>query len=504
MLLPKYKGLFPFHFLLIPVLFIWHVCNEYFGLIPAPYWSRYLLYYIALALILFLLGKLLFKKTDKAGVWASVVLIIFFFWGSTHDFLNAHVTPFFSSYKFLLSLLFVLLLLLGARLRKKNSTVQKANSFLNLLFIVLLLIEGINSLYKTINKEGQKNNLAYYNTPLQPSLLSQPDSLRPDIFYIIFDEYASSLSLKQHLDFDNSKLDSMLVKNGFYIAAGSKSNYNSTPFSIASVFLLDYFNLPLEEKKILAKEQLQAQATITQTFFPAILKNQGYVIKNYGLCDINGNASPEEPLFNQYITYALYKETLWSRIKYDILWHIQIRWPSLFAPQEAAIQQKKILRRNRNNYENLLKELSIPANQPRFVFGHILMPHSPYYLNKKGEARISTSADNHPSIADSLYLDQLIYTNTWLNTLAAATNKKNSRQRVVIIQGDHGRREIMPYHPVLKREKQFMNLNAFYFSDKNYERLYDSISSVNTFRVVLNKYFSTGLPLLKDSTIRMQ
>jgi hypothetical protein len=49
-----------------------------------------------------------------------------------------------------------------------------------------------------------------------------------------------------------------------------------------------------------------------------------------------------------------------------------------------------------------------------------------------------------------------------------------------------------------------MDLNTYYFSDGNYSTLYDSISPVNSFRVILNKYFKTGLPLLKDSTIRFK
>ena len=50
-------------------------------------------------------------------------------------------------------------------------------------------------------------------------------------------------------------------------------------------------------------------------------------------------------------------------------------------------------------------------------------------------------------------------------------------------------------------ENIFSNLNAFYFPNKDYSRLYDSISPVNTFRVVLNTYFNAQLPLLKDSSI---
>ena len=168
------------------------------------------------------------------------------------------------------------------------------------------------------------------------------------------------------------------------------------------------------------------------------------------------------------------------------------------------LKKENILRRNRNNFHNLLNELGYQTSQPKFVFAHIMMPHGRYYLNRKGEKRDLYHSDDHPAIKDSLYLDQLIYTNTWINSLASASNKKFSRPRVVILQGDHGRRDIMPYHPTLKREKQFMNLNCFYFSDKKYETLYDSISSVNTFRVVLNNYFHSTMPLLRDSTIRMQ
>jgi hypothetical protein len=41
-------------------------------------------------------------------------------------------------------------------------------------------------------------------------------------------------------------------------------------------------------------------------------------------------------------------------------------------------------------------------------------------------------------------------------------------------------------------------LNAYYFPGGRYEGLYDSISPVNSFRVVLSTYFGARLPLLPD------
>jgi len=41
-------------------------------------------------------------------------------------------------------------------------------------------------------------------------------------------------------------------------------------------------------------------------------------------------------------------------------------------------------------------------------------------------------------------------------------------------------------------------LNAYFFPDGNYGLLYESITPVNSFRVVLNTYFGTDYKLLED------
>jgi len=46
----------------------------------------------------------------------------------------------------------------------------------------------------------------------------------------------------------------------------------------------------------------------------------------------------------------------------------------------------------------------------------------------------------------------------------------------------------------------FSILNAYYFPDQDYSDLYDSISPVNSFRVVLNRYLGAAYPILEDLT----
>ena len=98
------------------------------------------------------------------------------------------------------------------------------------------------------------------------------------------------------------------------------------------------------------------------------------------------------------------------------------------------------------------------------------------------------------------YLDQVKYSNILLKKIIPLIAKPSSRARVVILEGDHGFREFGPEVPI---NRIFMNLNAYYFSDGDYSRLYNGISPVNSFRVVLNKYFCQSLPMRKDSSVHL-
>jgi len=70
-----------------------------------------------------------------------------------------------------------------------------------------------------------------------------------------------------------------------------------------------------------------------------------------------------------------------------------------------------------------------------------------------------------------------------------------------MILSDHGfRYEDKNFHPA----NEFMNLNAVYFPDKNYKEVYDSITNVNEFRVIFNKYFDQQLPILRDTIINLR
>jgi hypothetical protein len=64
--------------------------------------------------------------------------------------------------------------------------------------------------------------------------------------------------------------------------------------------------------------------------------------------------------------------------------------------------------------------------------------------------------------------------------------------------GDHGFRNTTDSSNLFN---YFQNQNAIFFPDKDYASLPDNICTVNEFRIVLDKLFHAGFPLLKDTTI---
>jgi len=73
---------------------------------------------------------------------------------------------------------------------------------------------------------------------------------------------------------------------------------------------------------------------------------------------------------------------------------------------------------------------------------------------------------------------------------------------VIILQADHGPRNtfIDGKFPTEDMFKEGMRiLNAIYIPGQKYDLLYDSITPVNTFRVVFNTLFGENYDLLEDT-----
>ena len=101
------------------------------------------------------------------------------------------------------------------------------------------------------------------------------------------------------------------------------------------------------------------------------------------------------------------------------------------------------------------------------------------------------------------YVDQLQYANSQVERVVAALlSRPPSSRPVVIVQADEGPFAGEPTgwgRPTPTRlERKFLILNAYYLPGPPSTELTDAITPVNSFRLVFDRYFGTGLGLLPD------
>jgi hypothetical protein len=485
----------PYFLFLLPLFYLIHLLPEYFPLLNLSQllnFSSFVIFGAPLMIFLiFLVAGI--KRFNYAIVVFFIEFIYLFFGPIKNSLKDAGV---FGRYVGLLPTLALVVFILYLFIRRQQKVLTRLISYLNCL-LLFLLIYDIASLFLL-----RRNTLLASN-----SIISKPGSKTdPDIYFFIFDGYSASRTLRQKWGFDNKKIDDILKSNRFYYAYNSTSNYNSTPFSMASILNMNFIKRQSEEKIDFA-EFCKMTNNIRSSFLPKYLLNRGYRIENESVFGIPGGPNPIINL--SYLNDSrklILSQTFLYRVMEDLGW--QIRIPE-FIVNFHRETDSVILHHQENDLIQinlqLQRVLSVHHNkmpQPVFLYAHFLLPHEPYCFDSTGKVR-PTSVWNprKKETKFEMYLDQLKFTNQIISTVTGYSGKSDGRPKVVIIQSDHGFRD---FDLVQDQSLEFSNLNAIYFSDQDYRLLYDSISSVNTFRVILKKYFKEQIPLLKDSTVYLR
>jgi phosphoglycerol transferase MdoB-like AlkP superfamily enzyme len=157
---------------------------------------------------------------------------------------------------------------------------------------------------------------------------------------------------------------------------------------------------------------------------------------------------------------------------------------------------RKSMESFRNYNQNAIKQIETLCNEkpkhPLFSFTHFMLPHDPYQVDENGNF-ISGSIPNNTDMQG--YLRQLKYCNKLITSITECLLKDSTRKKIIIIQGDHGYR----HYTDAPIEKKYEALNAIFFYNQDYNGLTNTFSHVNTFRIVINKFFNGHMPMLKDS-----
>ena len=434
---------------------------------------------------------IIYRNSRKASLLAFVLMVIFFFFGSFHDALKSiFPSSFITKYTFILPLLFILALLIFFLIKKSKSNFKPPFLYLNMVFLVLLVVESfaiskkiadIKTTVVSLNKEF----IECINCPT------------PDIYLIVADGYTSNTALKEVFSYDNIDFETELKKRNFHVINNSFSNYNATAYSMTSMLNLNYLNNLVNLND--SKENLGiCYENIKQNQTLLFLKETGYQFYNYSDFSFPDQPAVTNPTFLLAKTRTITSQTLSGRIYRDLWYHLATDLKLRSVINNYVYGQ---LRNNEKVYKLTEEIAEKKSDPPKFVYSHLIMPHNPYYFDKVGNPTSIEKLQDYSGANRKDFVEYLQYANKKLLDLIDHIKNKSSQPPVIILMGDHGFRQ---FNDSTDKKYQFMNLSSIYLPNGSYSSYYDSSSLVNQMRIFLNTQFNQKLTLLKDSTVFIQ
>ena len=329
--------------------------------------------------------------------------------------------------------------------------------------------------------------------------LSAPTGVRlPDIYYIILDAYTSADVLRNSFDLDNSPFLDSLGRMGFYVAECSQSNYSQTELSLAATLNLSYQENLIDEMKSGEEGRRQLWPLIRHSAVRRSLEDLGYRTiafeTGYYWSEWEDADLYLAPAHGPFQGLSAFEATL---LRSTAAWALVDILPGLPAFLVRDLDRSADAHRERLLYvfEGLENVALVPG--PKFVFVHIVSPHRPFVFDAQG----NPVDDDYGWAPSDLGLEayqlgyraQIAYLNGRIEKIVRALVSESEVQPVIVIQGDHGPEEG-------SSQDRMRILNAMYLPGHGSDGLYPTITSVNTFRVILNTVFKAGLPLLPDAS----
>lgn len=479
----------PWFLFLLPVFFVFHgfIYNFYFVTIKGALALTGI--YIFCSLVLMGLFYLLLRKVQHAAIMSTFIMSFQLFFGYIQDLVNEHfANTFLTKYTFLAGAFLLLTILLFFYIRKKSGF-SRLCRYLNILFLLLILIDAITFIAGPLL--SPRRDFSTY-IPAHPCR----DCAKPDIYIIMLDGYAGTRELNQIFTFDNHNFIDSLSQRGFRTIPDSRSNYNSTPYSVASILNMEY--LSTADTAGGRKNGIKNSFTrINENKLVYFLKNHGYDFYNYSIFRVAGQAAPTGGSFVPSNTKLITKTTFLSRLEKDVLLPVATKYNLKWYLKKSLYATKKDNDKIYALTENISQD---PSKKPKLIYTHLMMPHHPYYYDEKGNERPFEVLNPMPLSDQKAYITYLQYTNKEILKLVDHILSHSASPPVIALLSDHGFR-----HFDINTDHQlaFSNLLSLHLPGGDYSRFRDSMTTVNFFGTLMNTLFRQEFRIQKDTTFEI-
>jgi hypothetical protein len=499
----KIYHLHPLLFAIFPLLSLFqHNIEEVdIGVAIRPFWIS-----LFAMLLIFLCALLLLKSWDKAALVTSFLLVMILSYGHVYNAIRSIPEYGISlgRHRYLI-VLYGLVTMAGLWwIVKRLRDLRQINQFCSLIGLVLMILPVAQVLSHARKVSIAESLDIDYEMLAEPLNVAEDEEL-PDIYYIILDTYTRADCLLKNYDYDNSSFLNDLQEMGFYVANRSRCNHCYTQGSLVSSLNMNYMGALaaiLEENGIgddiwvLLKHSI-VRESLEQIGYQTIAFDTGFEWSRIRDADTY-LAFDKDPLFFQTIDPF---ETLFIKSTVGRIW-IDWQYKSTMNANNPLFESVGSLNFPYEGYAkrqlSILQQLPQLATLPgpKFIFAHVLIPHVPRVFTPQGEIQsdpgyYSGELDGPiDDVYDKLgYVSEIEFINNRMLEILPEIIENSSLPPIIVLQGDTGSRYDLTEI-----------LNAYYLRGEQPGALYESISPVNTFRLIFDTYFGSGYGFLEDVT----
>lgn len=452
--------------------------------------------------------RAVFKNWIAASLATTIMLIPFFSYGHITRMVSDRLDPgFYTVTQITIFLILGGLTILAIRQTlRKGSSLQNWTGPANMIAVGLILVPLVQ-IFSFGSGAGPASSQVYVTpTPISapqgeaasPNTPGGNPSQYPDVYLIVLDGYSRADTLNT-LGFDNSEFLNALEDMGFYVASCSRSNYRHTLLSMSSAFNMDLLwraipnSGPTDANTAPLYEALihnPVRSDFEQRGYAIVGFQTGYKWDQWTDADYylvsGGESQPADQANVPSIT----------PFEYIFLKNTAV-YP--FVEKSPLATQRYYRHYQQVNFTlNELPRVAADIPGPKFVYAHIMSPHTPYIFLPDGSLNedsrfynTETGTPSNPKLQVEGYVNNIRFLNSRMLTVLDEIIKNSRIPPVIILQGDHG---------YVLEERRYNNLMAFHFPNGGNASLYPTITPINTFRLVSNLYFGTDLELRNDAS----
>jgi len=427
-------------------------------------------------LLIQLISLMFLRSLEKSSLIVSLVMILFLSYGHLYNQFEA-TFGFPIHHRYLAILLAVVLVL------KKDQLADALSQFMGIVSLVLIVMVLFDSIRIDLRAYRAEAAVANQSTS---GIDSQINNTKPDFYLIILDGHTRSDVLESRFGYDNSEFIQQLRALGFYVAGCGQSNYASTKLSLVSSLFGDYIQNFVKQGQSLPP--LKASA-VNQVLRALGYKTIAFQNRAQGQFDL------KEDITLSRHQMALGKFDLGGGINEFEKMLVDTSFMHFLVDTELipGLDRDKVMEWEdlehyyQTNY--ILSELEkLPAFPgPKFVYAHIMVPHSPFIFAPDGSFLRNTSPIDG-------YRSNVEFIDNHLPSILRTIIENSNPDPIIILMGDHG----PSTRKTITQQMRMAILNAYYVNSIAREQFYSTVTPINATRIILNAHFGSTYPLLED------